>query len=266
MSTRVAAPPPPTGARVVDDPVELERFYSDTVIAHLYALVDLEEPYWSPSTWYRRGDAVVGLVSLPSVPRPTVYAMSTRDPDGTLGLLVDLVPALPSQTLMLGPPGLTAAVGACRPLTWFGPHLRYHLTDPTAVDEPDPPVIALGPTDVDRLDALYRTDPGAAFFLPEMVDDNGYVGIVDHEELIAAAGTHVLSEAKRCAALGAVYTHPSHRGQGLGRAVTAGAILRIAPRVDTIGLNVAADNTPARRLYERLGFEPVLGYEECELA
>ncbi|MEM7337163.1 MAG: GNAT family N-acetyltransferase [Actinomycetota bacterium] len=260
-------PPPPTGARAIDDPSELVAFYSDSIAAHLYALADLEEPYWTPSTWYRRGDAVVGLVAIPGVARPTVYAMSTRDPDGTLALLADLVEGLPSGTLVLGAAGLTAAIEARRAMAWAGPHLRYHLTDLAAVPAPAPEVAALTASDTDRLLGLYATEPGAAFFLPIMVGDESYVGVTDDGgRLVAAAGTHVLSERTRSAAIGGVYTLPSSRGRGLGRAVAAGAIHRIAPRVDVIGLNVAEANAPARTIYERLGFEPLLAYEECELA
>ena len=68
------------------------------------------------------------------------------------------------------------------------------------------------------------------------------------------------------AAVGAVYTLATHRGLGLGRAVTVGVIDRIADRVETIGLNVAAENAPARRIYESIGFERVVEYEEAELA
>ena len=251
---------------MVDDPSELSAFFSDSIAAHLYALADLEEPYWTPSTWYRRGDAVVGLVAIPGVPRPTVYAMSTRDPEGTLALLVDLVDALPAGTLVLGAVGLTAALERRRTLTWAGPHLRYHLTDPAAVPQPAAEVAALTAPDTDRLLDLYATEPGAAFFLPIMVGDESYVGVADWDgRLVAAAGTHVLSEPTRSAAIGGVYTTPSHRGRGLGRAVTAGAIHRIAARVDVIGLNVAEENAPARRIYEQLGFEPLIAYEECEL-
>ena len=41
---------------------------------------------------------------------------------------------------------------------------------------------------------------------------------------------------------------------------------RIADRIEVIGLNVATDNGPARRIYESIGFEEVIAYEEAELA
>lgn len=256
----------PVGAHIVDDPTELADFYADDVAAHVYALVDLEEPFWSGSTWYRRGDAVVGVVAMPSGGGRAVYSVSTRDPAGCLALLAELVPELPAGLLITGPVGLADALRPHRALAWDGPHARYHLTDPGAVPAPDERVVPLTRGDLAALEALYASDPGAAFFLPHMIDDGAFVGVFEGSDVVAAAGTHVLSDRRRCAAIGAVYTRPSHRGQGLGRAITAGVFHRIADRIDVIGLNVATDNTAARRIYEAIGFTHVLDYDECELA
>jgi ribosomal protein S18 acetylase RimI-like enzyme len=48
--------------------------------------------------------------------------------------------------------------------------------------------------------------------------------------------------------------------------VTSGVVHRLGGRVATIGLNVAEGNNTARGVYERLGFESIWRYEECELA
>ncbi len=256
----------PTGAHVVDDPGDLAELYSDNIPAHIYALVDLEEPFWSASRWLRRRDAAVGVVHMPSGEGSAVYAVSTKGPDGSLSLLADLVPSLPSGLLVTGPVGLAEALAPHRDLAWDGPHVRYHLTDASAMPPADDRLVALGADHLPALESLYASDPGAAFFLPHMVDDDGFVGIYEGDDLVAAAGTHVMSTRQGCAAIGAVYTRPSHRGRGLGGAVTAGVIHRISDRVTVIGLNVAADNAPARAIYEGIGFTKVLPYDECELA
>lgn len=252
--------------RQIRDPAELEDFYADNVAAHVYALVDLEAPFWPAGRWHRRDDAVVGVVLLPGQRAPAVYAVSTKDPAGCLELLRELVPELPKGTLITGPTGLAATLEPIRPLGWDGPHLRYVLRAGASPPPPPPEVTSLEPDHRDELLDLYAVDPGAAFFLPHMLDDDSFVGVYDGADLVAAAGTHVLSEAKRIAAIGAVFTHPDHRGRGLGRAVTLGVIGRITDRIDTISLNVAAENEPAIAVYERIGFEAILAYEEAELA
>jgi predicted GNAT family acetyltransferase len=62
-----------------------------------------------------------------------------------------------------------------------------------------------------------------------------------------------------------VYTHPSYRGRGLGRSVTAGVVARLGDRADVVGLNVHADNAPARRIYDSIGFTPIHAYDEAQL-
>lgn len=257
----------PADVRIVDDPSELVRFYSDQPAAHIYALVDLEAPFWEPSTWYRRDDAVVGFVWLPDDGHTTIYAVATRDPEATLALLADLLPLVEPGMLITAPAGLGDVVRADRDIVWEGPHLRYVLDDPaTALKHCSASVEPIGEDRLDDLVDLYDSEPGAAFFLPHMIEHRSSVGVYDSGQLVAAAGTHVLSESKRCAAIGSVYTRPSHRGQGLGRAVTAGVVDRIHERVELIGLNVAADNIAARAAYERLGFRQILTYAEAQIS
>lgn len=268
MTPAVDAAPPP-GSRVVRDRDELAEFFSDQPAVHIYALADLDEPFWSSSRWFRRGDVVIGLVSLPSGEGVACYAVATRDPAGTLHMLRELAPSLPPGLLITGPVGLAETLRSTRRIRWSGPHLRYELTDRHSIPPPDPRVSPLDRSDVVELQALYDAEPGAAFFLPHMLDDDTFVGIRDPEldgQLVAAAGTHVMSAMRRIAAIGAVYVSPPNRGRGLGRAVTTGVLERLDVRVDRIGLNAATANTAARRLYEAMGFVAIHRYEEAELA
>ena len=256
----------PPGARLVTQPDELEEFYADQRAAHVYALVDLEPPFWDGSRWYRRGDAVVGVVSLPQGEGLAVYSVSTKDPAGCADLVCELAPDLPAGLLITGPSHVEDALERVRPIVRMGPHVRYQLVRSEEVPPPRDDVVALGPGDVAEIQTLYDSEPGAAFFLPHMLADGTFVGVRVDGHLVAAAGTHVLSERQRIAAIGAVYTRPEHRGSGFGAAVTAGVVHRLRGRVDVIGLNVHADNVAARTIYERMGFEPVLDYAEAELA
>jgi ribosomal protein S18 acetylase RimI-like enzyme len=258
-------PDPPADSRIVTDRDELGEFYADRTAAHIYALADLDEPFWSGSRWYRRGDAVVGLIGLPSGEGLACYSVATRDPDGTLDLIADLAPDLSPGLLITGPARLAETLSAVRPLTWHAPHLRYELTDRSALPALDPRVEALDRGDLDEIQALYDADPGSVFFLPHMLDNGAFVGVREGARLVATAGTHVLSSTYRVAAIGAVYAAPAVRGRGLGRAITVAVTRHLLGRVDTIGLNVAAANTPARRIYESIGFTTVLPYEEAEL-
>ena len=112
-------------------------------------------------------------------------------------------------------------------------------------------------SDVPALQALYADGESSGespdFFFPSMVADGVFHGIYEGAALVAAAGTHLLAREEGAAAIGNVYTRRDRRGRGLGRLVTS-AVLGELSGVETIGLNVRADNDAALHLYESLGF------------
>lgn len=91
------------------------------------------------------------------------------------------------------------------------------------------------------------------FFYPSMVTDGVFFGVYEGDALIAAAGTHRLAREESAAAIGNIYTRRDRRGRGMARLVTS-AVLGALTGVETIGLNVRADNDAAIHLYESLGF------------
>jgi len=118
-------------------------------------------------------------------------------------------------------------------------------------------VTRLGAADVPALERLYAdgesTGESPDFFYGSMVTDGVFFGVYKGEELIAAAGTHLVAREENAAAIGNVFVRSDRRGRGLGRAVTA-AVLHELAGIQTIGLNVRADNEAAIRVYESLGF------------
>jgi GNAT superfamily N-acetyltransferase len=111
--------------------------------------------------------------------------------------------------------------------------------------------------DVPALQALYADGDASGeapdFFFPSMVNDGVFYGVEEDGALVAAAGTHVLAPAEGAAAIGNVYVGRDRRGRGLGRIVTS-AVLHALRDIETVGLNVRADNPAAIKLYEGLGF------------
>ncbi|SOE07606.1 GNAT family N-acetyltransferase [Streptomyces sp. Ag109_G2-15] len=125
------------------------------------------------------------------------------------------------------------------------------LVDTALRAEPAPEAVRLGPADVPEiLDLVARTRPGP--FLKRTVEMGAYLGIRHEGRLIALAGERL--RLPGWTEISAVCTDPEHRGRGLAtrlvRAVGAG----IRERGDTPFLHAAADNTPAIRLYESIGF------------
>jgi GNAT superfamily N-acetyltransferase len=110
---------------------------------------------------------------------------------------------------------------------------------------------------VPALQALYADGEASGespdFFFPSMVADGVFHGIYEGATLVAAAGTHLVARAEGVAAIGNIYTRRDRRGRGLGRSVTSAALGDLAG-IETIGLNVRADNDAALHLYESIGF------------
>lgn len=112
------------------------------------------------------------------------------------------------------------------------------------------------------LQALYALGGGDAFS-PEEIERGVFYGLRRGGQLIAAAGTHVVSERGQIAALGNVMTRPDHRGAGLATVVTSAVIGELIDRgVRTIGLSVGRANAPAIRVYEKLGFRKHAPFHE----
>ncbi len=118
----------------------------------------------------------------------------------------------------------------------------------------DPPIgiRPLGRDDVGEMLALVElTRPGP--FTVRTVDLGGYLGVFDGTTLIAMAGQRLAPTGFR--EISAVCTHPDHRGRGLAAGLTSVVAQRILERGERPFLHHAADNHPARRVYEALGFE-----------
>jgi ribosomal protein S18 acetylase RimI-like enzyme len=87
---------------------------------------------------------------------------------------------------------------------------------------------------------------------------NDWYGIWVEGSLVACAADRSAAstepDAVPTGVIGAVAVHPSHRGAGLGAAVTLGLAAILAERYEQVGLGVMATNETAARLYERVGF------------
>jgi ribosomal protein S18 acetylase RimI-like enzyme len=121
----------------------------------------------------------------------------------------------------------------------------------------DARAVRLGEADITALERLYADGESSGespdFFYPAMVARGVFFGVYEDDQLVAAAGTHLLSREEGAAAMGNIYTRRDRRGRGLGRIVTAG-VMRALAAVETVGLNVRAGNAAAIHLYESLGF------------
>lgn len=247
----------------------LARHLGKTPLASLYLLGDLDPFFWPRTVWYGLGPIeapqVVALVY--ASPGTPTLVLTCPEADVARGrvLLEAAAPLLPSRMNAHLTPGLGAALESRYRLERRGELVRMGLVRPeraraasAAGAEP------LADEHLDELLDLYaRAYPGN-WFDPRMLATGFYRGVRHGGRLAAVAGVHVACPEHGVAALGNVTTAPELRGRGLAARATALLCQDLLAVTPTIGLNVAADNAPARRLYEKLGFEVAFGIEDLE--
>ncbi|WP_406104051.1 GNAT family N-acetyltransferase [Micromonospora globbae] len=233
-------------------------------VLHAYQLGDLDDFFWPYTSWFRRGDQVALLYHGADPPTLLAFAAPARLGDAA-ALLGELAPVLPARLYAHLSPGLESALEPAFDVDGAGAHHKMALTDPARLSRVAGAGEPLGVADLPQLRALYAAAYPGNWFDPRMLETGQYLGVREGGELVAVAGVHVWSPAYRVAALGNVTTHPRVRGRGLGTAVVAALCRRLRAHVTHVTLNVRADNTPALRLYERLGFTRVADYGEYAL-
>ncbi len=118
--------------------------------------------------------------------------------------------------------------------------------------EPDAEAVLLGPDDAPAIAGLIeRTRPGP--WRSRTVEIGRYLGIRQDGELVAMAGERV--RVPGWTEVSAVCTAPQARGQGLAARLVSAVVHGIRERGEEVLLHTGVDNAPARRLYQRLGFQ-----------
>jgi ribosomal protein S18 acetylase RimI-like enzyme len=134
--------------------------------------------------------------------------------------------------------------------TWSVPVVQMTGTAVRAGTEPE--AVRLGVEDVaDMLALVARTEPGP--FGPRTIELGAYFGVRRQGVLVAMAGERM--HPPGWTEVSAVCTDTAHRAQGLGARLVQTVVAGIRARGEEPFLHVAADNTGAIALYERLGFE-----------
>lgn len=115
------------------------------------------------------------------------------------------------------------------------------------------PLVKLREKDIPAmLELTALTKPGP--FLSRTLDFGGYFGAFDGERLISMAGKRLSPDP--FAEISAVCTHPDFLGKGLSAKVIQRVIDEVHAEGKTPFLHVYPENTPAIKVYSKLGFKP----------
>lgn len=115
----------------------------------------------------------------------------------------------------------------------------------------------LAGVDVKDINRLYRADGTPAFYTAENIDDAVYYGAFEGDQILAVAGTHVVSAEEEIGVVGNVFTRPAYRNQGFGALVTSAVTSELLRTCREVVLTVDPGNTAAVHAYRKLGFRDV---------
>ncbi len=249
----------------IRDKIVLESFFRTNTELNIYSLGDLDDFFWPDTTWYALTEDKTPLaiaLLYTGQKLPALLALS-ESPSLMSELLQSIIHLLPQQFYAHLSPGLESVFAKPYKLDSYGMHFKMARHNKSAVDTFDcSHVIRLSVSDMDDVEELYKASYPDNWFDRRMLETNYYFGLKQNKELVSIAGVHVYSATYRVAALGNITTHPSYRNNGFGTMVTARLCQELSGIVDTIGLNVKADNPTAISCYQKLGFEIIASYNE----
>jgi ribosomal protein S18 acetylase RimI-like enzyme len=242
-----------TDTAVIRAYLERDRRYA------AYAICDLEEREFARTRWGMawENDSPIALVLEYNGPTPQpLFAMGRED--GIAVILRDLI--RPRVAYVAVAPTVLPAIETAYRVD-PGPSMVRMWVD-RAHFQPYPATVQrLLPVEIGDLNRLYQL--GFASWLPSTaIADGVYYGLRVNGQLVAAAGTHIVSAAARLAVVGNVLTHIDYRGRGFATAVTGAVTADLLRTCDEVVLNVRADNPPALNAYRRLGYREHARFEE----
>jgi GNAT superfamily N-acetyltransferase len=233
-----------------------------------YALGDLAPGFSEHAEWYLspQGEGREPALALLFRGFPPPVLILFGPPEPVTALLDDLAPE--PVVYLNARPDLMPLLRDHYRLEKVTPMWRMLLDPGFPLPPAEPGTTRLRLADLPALQALYAdgdpTGEAPDFFYPSMLEQGVFYGIWDGNELIAAAGTHLVAPAEGVGTIGNIYTRRDRRGQGLGGRLTRAVAAELRRTgLATIVLNVSQANAPALRAYERAGFTPHCPYFEA---
>ncbi len=252
------------------DREKVKQFLLEDPYQHLYELGNLQEKLFSRSAWFtasENGDikAVAMIHEAKNVKDNILFLLGNKDMAAALmkgikgGLPGSFYAHVTKETAEL----LAPEYDISPPVIYDKMKITGDMLLERSIIYPEY-TYRVNKNDYGAINEFLRAINPSAFFMPAMLETGKYFIIRKNSDIIAMAGVHFYSAETGTAAIGNVATAPQHRGKGYAGSVTASLVMDLWKDVKHIGLNVRADNTPAIKAYEKMGFVFYSSHEEIK--
>lgn len=252
----------------VHDKKVVEAFLMKDPLANVLAIGDLDDFFWPSTVWYgweEQGELIDIALLYVGAGMPVLLCFAEENDTHTQAFCEALQTVVPASVYTHLYPGVDQYFSENYRFVPHGRHYKMALEYPEKVNAFDTSEAEkLGLKDLDAINSIFNTAYPGNFFDPRMLETGMYFGIWEAGRLVSVSGIHVYSEEYDVAAIGNVTTHPDFRNRGYAKKVMARLIQALQERVGNIALNVKANNTPAIKAYEKLGFRVIRAYDEYE--
>ena len=252
----------------VHDKKVVETFVMKDPLANVLAIGDLDGFFWPSTVWYgweEEGKLIDIALLYVGAGMPVLLCFAEVNDAHTKAFCEALQTVIPANVYTHLYPGVDQYFAENYRFVPHGRHYKMALAHPESVKDINVSAVnQLTMQDLEAINAIFTAAYPGNFFDPRMLETGMYFGIWEGDQLVSVSGIHVYSEEYDVVCIGNVTTHPEFRSRGYAKKVMARLIQALQQKVDNIALNVKANNTPAIKAYEKLGFRVIREYDEYE--
>ena len=256
--------------REINDREKIRQFLLEDPYQHLYELGNMHEKLFNRSKWFcalesGKISAAAMLHTEAGEKENIIFLLENKNTAAAAKLLAGIKNSLPDNfyahiskdTALLLSPGYEISL----PVIYNKMKISGDMLLDRSIKYQDF-TFRVNANDFEAINEFIRSINPSAFFVPAMLMTGKYFIIRKDSAIIAMAGVHFYSQETGIATIGNVATAEAYRGKGYGGSVTASLVRDLWKEVKYIGLNVRADNTPAIKAYEKMGFVFYSSHEE----
>ncbi|MGD0565914.1 MAG: GNAT family N-acetyltransferase [Candidatus Goldiibacteriota bacterium] len=242
------------------DKVKLKDFLMKDPYLHIYELGDLQEKLFPAARWFvleDNGEILSSAMMYTAKNINIFYLVEDTRPEAAAELLKAIMEKLPDEMYCLVSANLVDVIkeryGFEKTVSYDKMKLTGDIFLSRNIKYPEF-TYRINVNDSETVGEFLREINPGAFYNKGMLATGKYFCIRKNASLLAMAGVHLYSKEFSVAAIGNVVTAENERGKGYSTSVMASLCADLWKDVKIIGLNVRGDNTPAIKVYTKLGF------------